>query len=329
MMPEFLEPAKCRGKLRKEMLEDDNEYGAEFKYHGCRYLMYICKDGNRFFSRHISVKGGYVEKTNRLPHLANHFIPLEGTVLDGEIILKLYGTVRDVTSILGSSPDLAIEKQKERGWLKFMAFDILYYKGHIINKPLYYRKQLLKKVIEFVESTNQIYIKNTKMIFRDKKAYYNAIVEKGGEGIVLKHLQSMYGERSKWIKLKKEKTWDVVITGFEDPSEMSIKKGDSLPTITHYKSLGWIGSIKFGQYILRNNESDTMYEPEMTEFGSVSGMDEATRAKISKNPKKYIGKVIEIKAQSRLPSGKFEHPRFIRFRPDKRVEDCIYSEDEA
>jgi ATP-dependent DNA ligase len=44
---------------------------------------------------------------------------------------------------------------------------------------------------------------------------------------------------------------------------------------------------------------------------------------ISRKPEEYIGKVIEIEAQSQLASGKFEHGQFVRFREDKSDEECV------
>ena len=297
-----LEPAKCRGKLRESMWNDEN-YGAEFKFHGCRYLNH---DGIHFLSRHISVKGGYVDKSLSLPHL---MVPkMKGTILDGEIILNLFGTVRDVTSILGSAPDLALLKQRERGYLHYMIFDLPYYKNNDMRFfSLAHRKEILRDLIETVNNEHYHYVDYK---IDGKRELYNSIVKRGGEGIILKEIYSQYGERSKWIKVKKSETWDVFITGFLEPSSES-EKVDGTISVTRYKEKGWIGSICIG--MVGN-----------LDCGSVSGMDESVRAMVSKNPSKYVGRVIEIEAQSQLPSGKFEHPRFIRFRDDKRKEECLY-----
>jgi ATP-dependent DNA ligase len=296
---------------------DDPEYPAEFKYHGCRYLMYCHGAHNTFLSRHVSVKGGYVDKSNHLPHLRDiDTTKLRGTILDGEIILKLFGTVRDVTSILGSSVDLAIEKQEQRGYLSYMVFDLPYYRGDDIRHlPLLKRKKLLEKV---VTQLNVLSIHTTDLHFHDKENFYQEIVKRGGEGVILKYIYSKYGERKHWIKVKKNKTLDVVIIGYKAPSDFSIKKGSDRETVTRYAMKGWVGSIAVGMW--------TEDHVELIDCGFVSGMDEETRAMISKNPKKYIGKVIEVKAQSQLESGKFEHGRFIRWREDKASEDCVYDE---
>ena len=308
-----IEPAKCRGKLNPSMWDDDNEWVAEFKYDGTRYLMHIGPEGSRFTSRRISVNGGlYVEKRN-FPHLEDITNPTE-IVLDGEFILKLYGSSYDSTQITGSSRSVAIEKQKQLGYLYYMVFDILYLNGiSIQHQSLEYRKKVLKSLVSDIGSPYIIYSKH---YHSDKYALYEKIVKQGGEGVVLKHIHSQYGERSKWVKVKKKDTWDVVITGYLKPSESS-EKVDGTISVTRYKDKGWIGAICMGMYDKDGKSVDV---------GSVSGMDESVRAQISCYPKDYLGKVIEVEAQERLKSGRFRHPRFIRFRPDKRKEECLYAE---
>ncbi len=309
-----IEPQKCRGKLREAMWSDPDYY-AEFKFHGSRYLMYLNGAYNKFLSRHISVKGGYVDKSNSLPHLRDIETKLGGTILDGEIILNLFGTVRDVTSILGSSVELALQKQELRGFLKYMVFDIPYYKSRDLRGLSYLqRKTILSNVLSEIANCFIIEVPHYNS---SKKAYYKSIVHRGGEGVVLKYSEGRYGERRHWIKVKKEQTYDVVILGYLKASPLSIKK-NGMVSVTRYAQKGWIGSIEIG-----------MYQPEVDRWldvGSVSGMDETIRALLSANPDKYLGRVIEIKAQSQLESGKFEHGNFVRFRDDKRPEDCVYGE---
>ena len=308
-----LEPAKCRGTLREEYWEDNNQWIAEFKFDGARYLMHIGAEGSRFTSRRKSVKDGlYVEKRN-FPHLENICEP-EDTVLDGEFILNLYGSSYDSTTITGSAREVALKKQEESGFLSYMVFDILFLRGiDMRSKPLQYRKTVLEKVVLELDSTSIVL---SKCYTTKKNALYCTIVKKGGEGVVLKHIQSMYGERQKWVKVKKKETWDVVILGYKKPSELSEKVDGSI-SVTRYKNKGWIGAIEFGQY----------YAGKLVPYGTVSGMDETIRSQISCYPDDYVGKVIEIEAQERLKSGSFRHPRFVRFREDKEAKDCEYATD--
>ena len=80
-----------------------------------------------------------------------------------------------------------------------------------------------------------------------------------------------------------------------------------------------IGSIKFGQY------RDGILVP----FGSCSGISDKIRTEFSNNPEKFVGQVMTIKAQERTESGAFRHPVFVRMRPDKNPEECIYYSNES
>lgn len=56
----------------------------------------------------------------------------------------------------------------------------------------------------------------------------------------------------------------------------------------------------------------------------VSGLTDERRAEFFKNPDKYIGKVFEADGKKLSKKGSLRHPNFLRWRPDKPVEDCIW-----
>jgi ATP-dependent DNA ligase len=88
--------------------------------------------------------------------------------------------------------------------------------------------------------------------------------------------------------------------------------------VTKYHFCGWIGAVRYGMY---NNG-------ELVELGQTSGMSEAIREELTTNGDKYIGTVIEVEGFEQLPSGAVRHPRFIRFRDDKRPTECVWEEAE-
>ena len=51
-------------------------------------------------------------------------------------------------------------------------------------------------------------------------------------------------------------------------------------------------------------------------------MSDEIREKLSRNPDRYIGEVIEIAAMERTKDGRYRHPQFVRLRPDKSPRDC-------
>jgi ATP-dependent DNA ligase len=305
-----IEPQKARGKL-KESLWTDPDWPAEQKLHGCRYLLY--SDG-RLLSRHASVKGtGYVDKMDRVPHLKEfaQMLP-KNTVLDGELILNQYGTVHDVTSITGSDPEEAIYKQKDRGLLSFVAFDLPVCNTFDLRQREQWQRS--QELWELLEHHVYPYVWANPQITRSKKEFYDTILSKGGEGIILKWRYGLYGQHRYWVKAKRSETFDVFVLGYKEASEESTKV-DGTTSSTKFADRGWIGSIEMG-----------MWSPADGGFVSVgycSGIDEATREAISCDREVYLGRVFEIEAQSQFTTGRFEHPRFVRWREDKGKEECM------
>lgn len=291
-----------------------------------RYLLQCNVGENLFTSRHISKKTGeFVEKSDNIPHLRDLFvrngidINLEGCVFDGEIVApdNAHSKSMDVTKVMGSLPTRAIEVQRETGWLNYWVFDIILDKNgkDVRHLPYKERRSLLVEYLgEISDPKNHLNIIPVET--KDKKGFYQQIIEAGGEGVILKDINAPYGKN--WAKVKKFATWDVVITGFKDPKEITKKvSGEESPS--KFFENDWIGAISFGQF----------FNGKLIEFGYCSGMDDDLRERISNNKEFYIGKVIEIGAQERLVSGRFRHPRFLRFRLDKNAEDCVYRAGES
>lgn len=132
----------------------DSSYILEEKFDGTRALVYfLCQEDVsdneigfcRVFSRRVSKKTGfYVENTDSLPQIKEIDVPaLDGTILDGEMFINGL-PFREVSSTLNCLWDKAIERQIEKGFISFHAFDILYYKGIDLRRlPLERRKVYL------------------------------------------------------------------------------------------------------------------------------------------------------------------------------------------
>ena len=182
--PEVFKTANIRGyepmtakELETEEQQDeklnDTNYIIEEKFDGTRALVYFLAqphiDGSevgfcRVFSRRVSKKTGfYVENTDSLPQIREIDEPeLKGTILDGEMFIEGL-PFKEVSSTLNCLWDKAIDRQIEKGFITFHAFDILFYKGIDLRKmPLERRKEYLRLA---VEEANSEYIKEVK--------YYN------------------------------------------------------------------------------------------------------------------------------------------------------------
>ena len=143
----------------------DSNYYIEEKFDGTRALVYFlsqfktCENDEtaveeigycRVFSRRISKKTGfYVENSDSLPHIRDLDVPeLGGTILDGEMFINGL-PFKEVSSTLNCLYDKAIDRQLEKGFISFHAFDILFYKGVDLRKmPLERRKVYLHLAVE-------------------------------------------------------------------------------------------------------------------------------------------------------------------------------------
>lgn len=296
-------PAVARGTLREEMWEDDS-WVAEEKLDGVRYLWHIHKGHSHFTSRRVSSKTNkYVQKDEHFPHLQKLGMLLPpNTILDGEVMppKEIAGKSYNVISITGSSSQLAVWKQQEDGWLRFVAFDCLFAEGVDIREfSTDYRHLRVDLVLEAVEGSP--YVSTPESSYDNKRDLLSRVWERGGEGLILKNLEGRYGDASAWVKVKPVETYDVIITGYKPASEMSVKVGGEVSK-TKFAERGWVGAIQF--------ELDGV-------MGFCSGMNEETRQYISERQKECVGRMMEVKAQERLPSGALRHPRFVRFRDDK------------
>jgi ATP-dependent DNA ligase len=309
-------------------------------FFGVRMILHKDMRGRvRLYSRRISKKTGEpADNTAQLQHIADAAKALpNGTVLDGEVVAPGETSISNlVTKVTGSLPARAKEVQEKDGYLIFKAFDVLAFKGiDLTIEPFIMRQSFINDMLVDLECIEAVPWYTSE---RMKRKLYAEVCERGGEGLIFKRYDAPYhqGKRDKsWVKLKREKTWDVVFLGIELAKAETIKKGEEEATAS--RIAGKAGAIKFGQYALRPTKTDTFIfaiehktEPvKLTEFGTCSGFDDAMRDDITENASVYIGRVFEIKAQQRFDSGSFRHPRFLRWRDDKQAAECIFRQNEG
>ena len=317
-MIEQIDPISCLGSKRwtEEALQS-SDWIAEEKLDGIRFLMHITEDGIRFTSRGISVKTGlFVERTGNFPHLENlKLSDLAYTVIDGEMKHKNWNESQSIT---GSDPENAIQLQNKIGYIDYYVFDIIRYKGeNIENKPFLERRDILRHL---VKRMNCNYVKLVNHVVDNKKAYFDSLVKAGGEGIILKKLDSTY-QKNGWIKVKKEMTVDCVITGYEAAREWYAEPGEKgadgvlYPDGKHTKLFdkGWIGKLLIGIY----------HNGKLVEVARCSGITDSQREEFSNNKDNYLGKVVEIEAQEWTINYSLRNPRFLRLRNDKPANECL------
>lgn len=343
-----LKPQKARGALTDDIW-DSPEWIAERKYDGFRMLAHIGASGVRFTSGRLNVEGRYTERTAQLPHLAgvrnvrvdgkpipfhDRLGTLTDTVLDGEIIPSAAlekrlikeggGHSKAVGSIVNSSPPEAVAKQMEHGWCRYVAFDVLFHDGRDVRGlPLTERRAILFNAV--AKWSNPYVSVPDAYLGGSKRRWYERIVAAGGEGVVLKHMDHRYGDERLWVKVKRESSADVVVMGFEAAKEATKKKGSKEKTEAKYAGL--VGAILCGQF---PSPAPARAEGlrELVQVARVSGFDDVLRAQMTEKPNKFLGLVLKIKHNGREPTGRFRHPRFGEWRPDKNPKDCVIDMEE-
>jgi ATP-dependent DNA ligase len=264
-------------------------------------------------------------------NLLNRLRKLEGTILDGECLISQQqidaivaagettgGLSKFCTSIMGSLPGEAVQKQLERGFMRWVIFDCLAYKGKDLRAmPQMERRMYAAKA---VEEWGNPYVSMAPMASQNKRAFLQEILARPfGEGIIAKHIAATYGDKKRWIKNKLLENHDCVIMGYEAPKKES-EKTDGTVSVTKFHANGWIGAVVIGQYL----------DGKLTPMGTISGMDESIRIMLSgPKGKAHIGRVVEIECNGREPTLAFRHPRFNGFRDDKQATDCVYYAEET
>ena len=208
----------------------NGEYFAQVKKDGYWYQYEKTDEGEYLWSRTVSkTTGTLAEKGANVPHIMEimSHVPA-GTIIIGEIYYPGKES-KDVTPIMGSLPDKAIERQNgEFGPLHYYIHDMIYYNGkNLMDLGAAVRYDLLVKVVEKFDLNG--YDVNGEYVIELAERYdddlmdlINDVLASGEEGVVLKKKTAPYspGKRPAWdtIKIKKTDSCDAVIMGFCSPT---------------------------------------------------------------------------------------------------------------
>jgi bifunctional non-homologous end joining protein LigD len=276
-------PSRCTGTFREEYL-DSSDWIAEPKLDGGRYMLYLDEGGEvHLYSRRDFPR---IDKAANVPHFAKSYPGLEGCVLDGEVMLPNQTKLGDTTGIMNSLPAKAVARQETEGKLHYNVFDLLFYKGtDLRSHPLWERRLTLDIVLKAMNNPHVTAVPQHK----DKDGLFRSILAAGGEGTVLKNLNSPYGLN--WVKCKRVADFSVVISGY--------KPGQG-------KYEGSLGAVAVSVY----------KDGALLEVGFASGMTDPERHEIWTNREAYLGRVVDVSAQEITKDGRMRHPRWLRFRDD-------------
>jgi DNA ligase D-like protein (predicted ligase) len=290
---------------------DSSEHLFEVKWDGYRGLAYL--DNNTILrSRNLTdltakfpELGSLHQSVNRLP-----------AILDGEIVV-----------LQGGKPSFAALQARGRANSStnippasaavFVVFDVLYAQGEsVMHMPLIHRKELLQNMVSEDES-----LILSRYIHKEGRAYYEACVREGLEGVVAKGLQSPYqpGRRSSsWQKFRHTLEADLVICGFQAGAG-----GRALGSLI-------LGGYRYGALIFRGKAGTGFTEQEALDLLALLkplAVDEPVFA-LPNLQEKHItwvkpALVCAVSYLSLTAGGYLRHPVYKGLRRDKEPEECV------
>jgi bifunctional non-homologous end joining protein LigD len=276
----------------------------EAKFDGYRTLAFKTGKKVRFITRNGN------DWTKAYGDLASEMelFPFKSLVLDGEIVALDKNGIPDFHKLQNSlgrfRPKLGVKG------LVFYAFDILYLDGKDLrNKKLRERKKLLEKVMKEIPSRNFRYSEHFET--DDPKSLFRKMCELGLEGIVSKHVDSVYaGTRNKyWLKTKCGQSDEFLIIGYRTGTDHpigSLLLGSWMGDKVQYEGKVGTGfSRKIKEELARAFKPLITKTPTVTEelkYKNIVWLKPKLLAEVA-----YLGKTAEG----------LRHASFMRLRPDK------------
>lgn len=248
---------------------------ASKKYDGAHFFMRVEPDGAlRFFSRRESVKGGFPERTEKLPHLTDKKMPgYAGHVYSVELIhtgnnKNNKESHADSSGILNSLAPKAISTQAIRGPIRAVLLDVKHPEHTTFEDKLTtmrsFEKDFGKPDVLFTPDI-KIGKDNIEELIRSTK-------ERGDEGVIITSLKKPESENFR-VKVKHYVTYN-----------LKVKK-----ILQEFSKTG-VPKQSAGALVLEDATGR-----EVGQTGT--GFDRNTRIDIFNNPKNWLGKLIQVKAQ--------------------------------
>ncbi len=301
---------------RVEDLPSPADWIAEDKYDGIRSQAHFAEGQVRLYSR------GMEEVTTAFPEIVAAFAKVAGNgLIDGELL-----AYRDGRALNFNVLQQRIARKQVRATLiaeipvVFMAYDVLYRNGELLlQHPFEERRRILNELFIplpplLLSPQHQI------ATHADLETLFTAARARGNEGLLLKRRGSIYepGKRSgAWHKLKRPYgTLDVVITAAEQGNgrratvfsdyTFAVRSGDGFANIGKAYSGLTDTEIKQLTRLLRAASTDKfgrvmLVRPEIVLEVAFDGVQKSSRHK--------GGYALRF-------------PRILRWRQDKRPEDC-------
>lgn len=321
----------------------DDSYWAQEKLDGERRLYHLFESDFSMTGRKVLLSGLISEVSKKVPHLHNLSLSaFKDTVLDGELMHP--DGFSKLAQVMRSHPDKAVDIQKKEGYLVYHLYDMISYCGTSIEDlPYSQRYDVLTHFYFSLPSELKPFFRlvSSSKTSEHKQALYDRIMsDQSAEGLMFRHASSSYetGKRSaSLLRLKKEFTEDVIVTDIIPPKRDY--KGKKLDTweywfndSTNHRAQGARPSVDYLPvtyaffHDIPTAFSYAQFDKNMNliPLGTCSGFGRDIAFDMKENPSRWLGAVVELKANERF-KGTFSlrHPRFHRRRDDKDAQSCL------
>jgi len=284
------------------------------------YRMRAAKDDGA--ARLITRNGN--DYTAAFPELARALaaLPVSHLLMDGELVIldeagrpsfqRLQNRAR-----IGRAPDIRHAAVETPGTLYL--FDLMALEGFDLRSlPLIKRKALLRKLLPAAGP-----LRYSEHFERDGEALYDQAVGMGLEGIVAKQADSPYksGRSELWLKVRADKTGDFVVVGFTEPR--GSRGGFGALHLGGYRDgqLVYIGRAGSGFTARQLKDVAGRLEQLATPRPAFDGPVPAEKESRWVKPEL----VAEVRYKEVTGDGLLRQPVFLRFRDDKKAEECVIS----
>lgn len=194
---------------------------------------------------------------------------------------------------------------EKRGYSVIHIFDIVEAEAEDEDKDVVKRKNRLSKLLVKLQEKHLESVEHKIIRARKVPEIFKQYIKQGYEGIVIKDLDKDFKSEN-WWKQKKVLTDEFIIMDYEfGNADWHWIRNYQIP------KRGIVGNITCGLW--KDNK--------LVKVMRVGQMPFSIRLELTLNPKKYLGKVVEIKGFERFQSGALRHASFIRFRNDLSAKD--------
>lgn len=292
----FIKPMKCKSfEDGKHSFIWNGHYAMEQKFDG-----YRCQFVN---GESLSGSGkplGYEVKLNC------------NAQLDGELIVDPRLGIPD------GHAEVAHWLAHDQSKLVVVLFDVMDNGGDVKSCRWTERRKILEDIHARIGNNN---LWMSQLVWDDKKAIYDKLVNDGKEGAVFKNVDSEYvpGSRAaNWVKMKAWDSVDVVITDCDaEPTEWRVRPGQ-VDKQTGLVSVEGVHAENWGSFV---GLSYGYYDP----TGKLVRVGSTGQTGPKEEMERFVGMVGAYKSYGRVnATGALNHPVFLEWRNDKLPTDCVF-----